>query len=97
MKLKRREMPTNERIKYRTLLDMGVENTAENRARYLNGEALDLISELPNRKEQEDCLGFDKEWFKQKEEADQAYLESIKEQELDITIRHNGVDINGQG
>ena len=97
MKLKRREMPNNERIKYRTLLDMGIENTAENRARYLNGEALDLISELPNSKEKEHSLVFDKEWFKQKEEADQEYLESIKEQELDIAIRHNGVDIDVKG
>lgn len=63
--LKKRAQLEPKGIKYKTLLASGVENTPENRQRYLNGEALNLLIEQINL-----------------EQAQQAQIETAKEQEI---------------
>lgn len=44
-KLKKRDKHTEPKIKYKTLLKLGIKDTKENKQRWLNGEALELIVE----------------------------------------------------
>ena len=54
---------------------IGVRPTAYNRARFENGEALDLIADTCS---EEDSFNLESDWIKQQEQAQAEYFESTK-------------------
>ena len=73
MKLKKRQEEIG--IKWSTCVLLGVKDTEYNRLRYKSGFALDLISELKNKQEQENTLAFSEEWIEQERESLKRYQE----------------------
>ena len=84
MKLKKRTEKKG--LKWETLLILGVKNTKENKIRFNNGEALDLILEADKDIEvKHDSTNnqLSKEFLKEQEVAEKKYLDNYYKEETD--------------
>jgi len=85
--LKKKEKKTNPKIRYKVLLKLGVKDTKENKKRWLEGQALDLITEAIKIEEfkirhDPSTNKIDAIFLKEQEQSDEAFLEKYYE---DIT------------
>ena len=86
--LKKKEKKSNPKIRYKVLLKLGVKDTKENKKRWLDGEALDLITEAI--KIEEFKIGhdpitnkIDAIFLKEQEQSEQEFIQKYYEEITD--------------